>query len=271
MTAAVINMDELVSAMRGNVHVSQDGYDLKALQVSVRIFPPAFEALHMLCLPLLGLVLTEQDYLARTITIPQVQSSPATHLQPLPPSRSVSSTRKHNSLPTPQFPPGTAVSTPYDFGPQSSAAKGYFHSAEDVSMAAQAQRPAALRRSSSFAGETLEIETEFQDDAFAPLFARSAPADPWRGFTQKSSAWGAFSGASPAFSQIQPAQPVQHTTQHDAWKEQEPILTVMPVEEDQDMDQDMAENIDMEEEDSVDAGLSDNGELESNHTWRGRW
>ncbi|KAK1924400.1 hypothetical protein DB88DRAFT_510762 [Papiliotrema laurentii] len=178
-------MEDLISALSGSVHVSQDQYDLKALE----------------------------EYLAATIALPNIPISPANAFRPLPPSRSASTTRKHfhDSF----HPDAPALSGSASFpspGLASSANGAFWNSAEDVSMTTQVSRPGTLRRTSSYGfGGTKEFAqsatissdaySSFQNDAFAPLYEQPAPADRWRGFAQGEAPnpWAGFAGTSNAF------------------------------------------------------------------------
>ena len=194
------NMDDLIGELTRNVHVSQEGYELKALQVSHHIVILEDKSL------------TAQDYLAATISMPNVAISPVTSFRPLPPSRSTSSTRKHglyqaqlhhafhaegstsnSAFPAPYPSPGLALSN-----------NGFWNSAEDVTMpmTAPPQRPSTLRRTSSYGTYTLNAQYagnstdtySFGDDAFAPLCQQPKmtydKANPWAGFSGTSSAFG---------------------------------------------------------------------------------
>ena len=195
-------MEDLISALSGSVHVSQDQYDLKALQVS----KPCESQTKKQCL-------ISQEYLAATIALPNIPISPANAFRPLPPSRSASTTRKHfhDSF----HPDAPALSGSASFpspGLASSANGAFWNSAEDVSMTTQVSRPGTLRRTSSYGfGGTKEFAqsasissdaySSFQNDAFAPLYEQPAPADRWRGFAQGEAPnpWAGFAGTSNAF------------------------------------------------------------------------
>lgn len=81
-------------------------------------------------------------------------------------------------------------------------------------MSTPAQRPGALRRTSSYGfGGTKEFVAQqqdtyaaFQEDAFAPLYQGSTPHSAPNTFVEKQNPWAGFNGASSAFGYRQPGQ-----------------------------------------------------------------
>ncbi|WVQ99285.1 hypothetical protein IAU59_006417 [Kwoniella sp. CBS 9459] len=164
-------MDDLIASLGGSMHVSQEGYDLKALQ----------------------------EYLAQTMVRPSLPLSPNPAFRPIPPSRSVSSTRKPSSLPgSYTYPDGSMnLNQAYPYpSPISSTFSSY---AEEPAMLSGAtptglQRPGTLRRSSSYGfGCAINVNiaapsspsasySAFETDAFAPLWQQQQQMeaqDPW--------------------------------------------------------------------------------------------
>ncbi|WVR07185.1 hypothetical protein IAU60_004226 [Kwoniella sp. DSM 27419] len=190
---ATATMEDLIASLGGSMHVSQEGYDLKALQ----------------------------DFLARTISRPALPlASPNAPFRPIPPSRSTSVTRKPSSGPTSySYPESSGVPQPY---PSPMMQSSFSSIAEDgqmlITAATPLQRPGGpLRRSSSYGfgcaanGPSSPATTysSFDTDAFAPLYQEQVQSsDPWaRMRGQPSSAFGAYPGENMAGPSTFAAQP----------------------------------------------------------------
>ncbi len=210
-----------------------------------------------------------QEYLTRTIVLPNLQISPSTSFHPLPPSRSTSSTRKPLSLPAAYFPdPAHQPNRPSPICDMS------FPSSDDVAMATPSQRPSNLRSSSSYGFETSlstpGSPTGFEGDAFAPLSQPSDPQsiDPWGRLRQqgqsdsKPNPWAAFGIQQSSFAQRQAThqQPYQHERNQQVVQRAPP--TPPEEEDDEGMDEDMYQAVqgmdEEEDEESVErvTGLS---------------
>ncbi|OCF36727.1 hypothetical protein I317_02971 [Kwoniella heveanensis CBS 569] len=163
-------MDDLIASLGGSMHVSQEGYDLKALQ----------------------------EYLAQTMVRPSLPLSPNPAFRPIPPSRSASSTRKPSSLPSSYtFPDGGMnMNQAYPYpSPISTAFSSYADEPQLLNAATPTgiQRPGTLRRSSSYGfGCAINVNvaapsspsasySAFESDAFAPLWQQQQmeSQDPW--------------------------------------------------------------------------------------------
>ncbi|WRT66218.1 uncharacterized protein IL334_003171 [Kwoniella shivajii] len=180
MATATSTMEDLIASLGGSMHVSQEAYDLKALQ----------------------------EYLAQTMVRPTLPLSPNISFRPIPPSRSTSSTRKPTSLPSSYANFESNVPQPYP-SPMSQAS---FHSfTEDPSMNVTtptlAQRPGGpLRRSSSYGfGCSVQVTpsspptsySAFDADAFAPLWQQPTSSqahaqDSWARMSNQQSSSNAF-------------------------------------------------------------------------------
>ncbi|RSH81578.1 hypothetical protein EHS25_006200 [Saitozyma podzolica] len=148
-------MDDLIATISGGMHVSQEGYDLKALQ----------------------------EYLAQTIVLPNLPPgmSPSTSYRPVPPSRAPSMTRKPSSYPS------SHVDLPAYGQPIASPMNHHHHTHTHAYAADQPssplQRPSTLRRSSSYGFGGVQASASspygFESDAFAPLAQQQQSVDPW--------------------------------------------------------------------------------------------
>ncbi|WVF71607.1 hypothetical protein IAT40_006415 [Kwoniella sp. CBS 6097] len=171
---ATATMDDLIASLGGSMHVSQEGYDLKALQ----------------------------EYLAQTMVRPSLPLSPNPAFRPIPPSRSASSTRKPSSLPSSYtYPDGgmnmnMSLNQAYPYpSPMSSTFSSYAEEPQLLNAATPTgiQRPGTLRRSSSYGfGCAINVNvaapsspsasySAFESDAFAPLWQQQQMEvqDPW--------------------------------------------------------------------------------------------
>ncbi|WVW83736.1 hypothetical protein I302_105757 [Kwoniella bestiolae CBS 10118] len=242
MAAATATMDDLIASLGGSMHVSPD---LKALQ----------------------------DYLAQNMVRPSMPLSPNVSFRPIPPSRSTSSTRKPNSLPSSYTYPESNMlqAYPSPIYQQNS----YFGSFQDetlmsVTTPTQAQRPGGpLRRSSSYGfgfGQAppspQTAYANFESDAFAPLWQeqqqqqyqhQQQAQDPWA--KMRAQGPNAFSGynaqAGPshgnAFGGFRPAQGFGIT--------QQPMMETPPTPPAEDDEE-------MMDEDCIDAEMDDYNEEE---------
>ena len=121
-----------------------------------------------------------QEYLTHHMVLPTLPHSPSMKFRDLPPSRSISSTRKPLPLPSPYFSdqPNQLLHYPSPVSHMS------FHSSDNVSNSTPTQRPSSLRRTSSYGFETSQAPgspSGFETDAFACLSQSSHPqsSDPW--------------------------------------------------------------------------------------------
>ncbi|ORY32559.1 hypothetical protein BCR39DRAFT_522843 [Naematelia encephala] len=151
-------MEDLVASLGGNMHVSQDGYELKALH----------------------------EFLSQNLAMPPITPmSPTAHFHGMPSSRSASVTRKPTSLPS-TYPYTDALNQPL---PTPSAYSMYPAEHDDEPMFSP--RPGTLRRSSSYGfGTPVNAGLSgFESDAFAPLAFGGPSAKPPAG---SSNPWAAF-------------------------------------------------------------------------------
>ncbi|XAO23674.1 hypothetical protein I312_102454 [Cryptococcus bacillisporus CA1280] len=157
MATVTAAMDDLIASLSANMHVSQEGYDLKALH----------------------------EFLAQSLPLPfPSPTAYAYPVAPLPPSLS----RKPSSLPSYTYPSPTPTSLPLPHPPVSYE--------RPQSNQTPGQRPAPLRRASSFgtvphsyapAASAYQIPepsyAAFESDAFAPAWQgamqEAEPEDPW--------------------------------------------------------------------------------------------
>ncbi|WVQ82216.1 hypothetical protein IAT38_004344 [Cryptococcus sp. DSM 104549] len=204
MATTTANVDDLVAGLSGKMHVSQDGYDLQALQ----------------------------EYLNQHLPIPF--PSPSAYPLPLN-SRSTSTTRKPSSLPSYTYPSPTpsALSLPPTdpYSPPPTTFSTSFPDPAPQFSHHPTNRPAPPRRASSF-GTTPHSYTPaqssgydlpapaspqasyaaFESDAFAPALQQQQQhreeVDPWAKMrSAPAGAFGAFGGG--AFGQQGQAQPSQ--------------------------------------------------------------
>ncbi|ODN79917.1 hypothetical protein L202_03806 [Cryptococcus amylolentus CBS 6039] len=200
---ATATMDDLVASLSGNMHVSQEGYDLKALQ----------------------------EYLSQNLPLPMAPPSGGLGY-PQTTSRSTSLTRKPSSLPSYTYPSPTpnALPLPSPYAqPQAqcqwqlqaqgqaqeqqagTSASASYDPPSQISNLPPAQRPAPPRRASSFgtlphsyipacsSGQQPSSPSTsyaaFESDAFAPIWKAEESAgveDPWAKIRAGQGQLGAF-------------------------------------------------------------------------------
>ncbi|WVO22320.1 uncharacterized protein IAS62_003650 [Cryptococcus decagattii] len=162
MATVTAAMDDLIASLSANMHVSQEGYDLKALH----------------------------EFLAQSLPLPfPSPTAYAYPVAPLPPSLS----RKPSSLPSYTYPSPTPTCLPLPYTQTPHPPVSY---ERPQSNQTPGQRPAPLRRASSFgtvphsyapASSAYQIPepsyAAFESDAFAPawqgVMQEAEPEDPW--------------------------------------------------------------------------------------------
>lgn len=214
-----------------------------------------------------------QEYLARHIVLPTLAISPSTKFHPLPPSRSTSSTRKSSSLPSSYLSEQSIQPIPYP----SPASNMSFHSSDNATKPSPAQRPATLRRTSSYGFESIQAPgspSGFEGDAFAPLSQQVTDpqaSDSWSryrtptpGADSRHSPWAAFGVQQPSFAYRPSQQYADPRNQHAALQSRAPPT---PPDEDDEMcmdedmvDEGMVEETQGEEEDDEEAWWMGEGE-----------
>ncbi|OWZ81109.1 hypothetical protein C366_00074 [Cryptococcus neoformans Tu401-1] len=252
MATVTATMDDLIASLSGNMHVSQEGYDLKALH----------------------------EFLAQNLPLPF--PSPTAYAYPVVP-RPPPLSRKPSSLPSYTHPSPTPTSLPLPYNQTPHPPVSY---ERPQSSQTPAQRPAPLRRASSFgtvphsyapAANSHQAPepsyAAFESDAFAPFWQGAVEEtereDPWARIRNAPTGDFGFAAA-----QEQPQITDGTGTHQYQWGLQlggcgQSQQTVMAAQSNGDVGMDMDEDEDMEDNELVES-LVEYGD--ENDTWRrGKW